>query len=127
MLVDVYKNLNRGGYSIRDSVSKLVLGHADRVQLDIVTLHVSEKGSRSSADIPIHAYVKGILVSAPNFKPFKDRHIKRSRAISYMYEQRIGVIYNPFKFKSFVRVGSHIPVREVMSMGLYENHVWGYI
>ena len=73
--VDVYRNLNlsHGGFSIRDSKTNLVLGHAPTVLITGgIEFKVNEKGRLKTITERrkrVHAFVRGYLVSTNEVKP----------------------------------------------------------
>lgn len=86
MIVQVYWNVHRSKWSIRDKHSRKVIGHADRICLSNALPKVSEKGrervNRENRK-NVHAFIEGTL--------------ERLESTS---GQRI--TYNPYKHKSFV-------------------------
>lgn len=83
----IYRNLNRGCWSIKDVKTNLVLGYCMSVQLKDVTTKVSEAGRKRvirEKRKNVHAYIKGKLVGFS-----KGKHKK----LAY---------YNPYKTKTFV-------------------------
>lgn len=65
MIVEVYKNLNKGNISIRDYKTKKVIGYSDSVMLKNCSFHVGEKSRQRvirTKHKNVHAYVKGELV-----------------------------------------------------------------
>lgn len=62
--VHVYWNLHRGGWSIRDAKTRLVIGHADRVTLARVRFVVSEASRQRvlrERCRSVHAWVEGFI------------------------------------------------------------------
>lgn len=72
LLVDIYRNLHHGGFSIRDSKTKLVLAHADTVLIKGgIEFKVNEKGRLKTIEEKrkrVHAFVRGYFVSGNGMK-----------------------------------------------------------
>src|SRR6185437_15281037 len=91
--VEVYRNLNRRVWSVRDPRSRLVLGYAESIELRDVTCVVHEtqrqralrEGRRN-----VHAHVRGTLVAV-------------ARPLDVRGWHRVG--YNPFRAGYFVSAG----------------------
>ncbi len=83
--VQVYRNLNRGGYSIRQG--GLIVAHADTLFLQLCRMKVNRAGRRRVIKYrvkTVHAYIEGLVVSgAPD-------------------ENRIKIRYNPYEVSTFV-------------------------
>lgn len=63
--VEVYYNLHKHTFSIRDRKTRIVVGHADYVQLRNVTFHVSEAGRQRvlrERRKNVHAFVRGTVM-----------------------------------------------------------------
>ena len=72
--VEVYRNLNNGMWSIRDSKTKQILAHATAVLLHSPTFHVQPAGRdrvRRERRKNVHAYVKGRYIP-PTLTPPTD-------------------------------------------------------
>lgn len=64
--VEVYRNLQRGGYSIRQRGR--VVAHADEVALALAIFHVSEAGRQrvlATGHKNVHAWIRGVLIGPP--------------------------------------------------------------
>lgn len=86
MIVQVYRNLNKGGYSIRDAKNRKVIGYAQEITLSGVTFKVMPSGqnrARSDKQRNVHAWAEGV-VSIETLKP------------------GLRVSYNPFTDAGFV-------------------------
>lgn len=62
MRVEVYRNLHKNCWSIRDRTSKLVIGHAGRVVLKHCRMRVSEAGRQRvlrEKRKNVHAWIEG--------------------------------------------------------------------
>lgn len=93
MAVFVYFNLHKRCWSIRDSLTGLVVGHADKVLLTDCLFKVSEPGRLRTIREKkknVHAGIQGKLVCATNCAQ-KSRKLKTA------------VSYNPFRGPTFYR------------------------
>lgn len=83
--VEVYRNLHTGTLSVRDAKTKLVIGHADRVELMSVELKVSEAGRQRAVREGrrnVHAFAIGYETDAQltvtgeriTYNPFRAPH-----------------------------------------------------
>ena len=87
----VYRNLHRGGYSIKQC--GLVVGHCEQLTLSKCKLIVSESGRQrviKNKQKNVHAFVSGYVCS---------EHVLTNE-----------LTYNPYRFSSFVDKGSLEPV-----------------
>lgn len=87
--VEVYRNLHKDCWSIRDAKSKLVLGYAKELALHDASFIVNEKGRQrvlKEKKKNVHAFVRGYIV-------FAKVPVTGTK-----------VVYNPYKFKNFVTV-----------------------
>lgn len=72
MRVDVYKNLNQGGFSILCAKTRMVLAHADAVHISEFTFHVNEKARLKILERQcrsVHAWIRGTFVHADCDRP----------------------------------------------------------
>lgn len=99
-LVEVYFNLHLKKWTIRDRWTKLVLGHADdAVWLKDAEFIVSESGRQRvirEQKKNVHAVVRGIFLSVSH----------RNDTPEFNYSK---VIYNPYKYNTFVFWASNYP------------------
>lgn len=105
MLVEVYRNLNNGKWSIRDAVTGYVAGHAETVVLADAEFIVNEAGRQRvirEQRKNVHAYVKGTLLEAIRFKPFRGRKIFPANLGHWNVLYSVPVTYNPYLTSSFV-------------------------
>lgn len=96
--VEVYFNLHRKKYSVRDKKTKLVLGHADTVTLTRVSFQVG-KGKervRQTKRKNVHAFAVGAFVET-------GRDIQDFPALQPAY-------YNPYTTDSFLDAQTNNPV-----------------
>ena len=89
MIVEVYRNLTKDCYSVRDRSG--VLFHTEKIVLKNATFVVRENGRQRVLDTGhknVHAFVKGEI---DNLKNIKNKNIKKKiyynpRDTSYFYE-----------------------------------------
>lgn len=102
----VYRNLNNGKFSVKDGVTKLVVGHCDTITLAHATTVVSKRGQQRAMREGVrnvHAYLKGFVVEVGGYVPYKNRslslqEILQTRALGCRQYLR----YNPFEADTFV-------------------------
>lgn len=117
MLVEVYRNLHKACWSIRDVKTRKVIEHAECFSLQNATFRVQKGGqtrARQSRVRNVHAWVRG--------KPHKGRPPKDTAACR--------ITYNPFKDETFrVHIGTFVrDVREVSYVTFTEEGVcWAWI
>lgn len=95
--VFVYRNLHRGGFSIRDAKTRRVIGHASELLIRDPEFVVSEKGRQRvlrTGVRNVHAGIVGYLAIEP-------KHF--AKAGMQTWEQ---VYYNPFSKGYFCKVPS---------------------
>ena len=88
--VEVYFNLHKHVFSIRDKKTKLVLAHAENVLLKNVTFKVSQKGREktvASKQKGVHAFLVGEFVSSKATSPS---------------EKWKSAYYNPYLTETFI-------------------------
>lgn len=69
--LDVYRNLNNGLFSLRDSKSKLVLAHGEDFLFNVDGIFVSKKAQqrvRKDMRRSVHAYFKGNVIDSQEFE-----------------------------------------------------------
>ena len=85
MLVDVYRNLNRGGYSIRCVATKKVIAYASEVYLKRCSFIVQQGGRKrvlKTGHKNVHAFIRGELAqylqvmphNSAYYNPRKNEH-----------------------------------------------------
>ena len=110
-LVDVYKNLHNGLWSILDRKTRLVVGHAKEVYIQNPQFVVQPAGRQRVLDKGrknVHAFVRGELVSWNTC-----HHAKEGPSITY----------NPYKFGTFVQRDNEKPIHKAQWAHLNENGV----
>lgn len=106
-LVEVYRNLNVGGFSIRDAKTKLVLAHCETLILENPKFIVSQSGRQKVLETRskfVHAVVRGNIL-------LKDIPVKINNLIE--------VHYNPYQTKTFEV--SNSPITESSSRLFAKN------
>lgn len=116
-VVQVYRNLHNGSWSIRSVESGLIVAHAQSVVLDNATFKVSEAGRNRVLQEKrknVHAVVQGSLWSW-NGEPFKGRRLVRQQPSAFFQALEAEkfleeVSYNPYRFSYFFDVKTLDPV-----------------
>jgi len=86
MKVEIYRNLHRNCWSIRDNKTGKVIGHTDSIHLKDADLIVRQSGREKVLQEKrknVHAFIKGRIESC------EDKHIEQ-------------ISYNPYKYNSFI-------------------------
>lgn len=97
--VDVYRNLQKGGLSIRSRETSsygLVIDHRDGVVLEDVEFVVNENGRQKVLEEGVknvHAFARGIIAEEMEID-----------------SEGVEVTYNPYEYQSFVTVDEERPV-----------------
>ncbi len=94
-IVEVYKNLHTGLWSVRDPRTKRVIGHTDQIFLREVDFTVQRGGrdrARRDKQRNVHAWVRGRVTTKPG----------KGQAHEFTY--------NPFIYNSFVYRDDHSPI-----------------
>ncbi|MFE8701153.1 hypothetical protein ACFYKX_11160 [Cytobacillus sp. FJAT-54145] len=110
-LVEVYRNLHTGNYSIRDAKTGHVLGHAETVQLSACSFVVSVSGRervRKEKRKAVHAFVRGFYESSNTLLP---AHI-------------IPVTYNPYYTDTFQVLETGEPIWEAETVYCEGKYVY---
>lgn len=96
--VDVYFNLHRKCWSVRDRKTRRVVAHAAQVVLSDVTFRVSAAGNarvRREGKKNVHAFARGTVC--------EDQ-------LRFFVEDTALVTYNPYKFTTFVDAENGWPI-----------------
>lgn len=108
-LVEVYRNLHKGGFSIRCAKTKLVLAHAENVILKNVKFVVSQAGREKvvqSKRKAVHAVIRGEYLGYDwNVLPL----------------DKEAVYYNPYVTNTFIKKDSTEPIFETDGKVLAEG------
>lgn len=108
MQVEVYKNLHKNCWSVRDNKTRRVIGHVRHIHLTDTTLVVRPSGRdrvlREGVK-NVHAFIKGTIVT-----------VNESLPDSWGYSTEI--TYNPYMYDSFVEKGTGIPVKKAKDIYL---------
>ncbi len=97
--VDVYFNLHKKVWSVRDRKTRLVVAHLDGLVLSGVTFRVSAAGNarvRSEGRKNVHAFARGTVVAT---------HAAECHDLL-----AVQVTYNPWKYTTFVVQGTEVPI-----------------
>ena len=103
-IVEVYRNLHKDCWSVRDSKTRLVISHVDDIHLHNATLVVQPAGRERvlrEKRKNVHAFIKGTQVPVECWWG--------SRFSSFLVRVR-GVIYNPYRNESFVLQDTGEPI-----------------
>lgn len=98
--VDVYFNLHRKVWSVRDRKTRRVVAHTKNVVLTDVRFRVSAAGNarvRAERRKNVHAFARGTLVGFNVLDSLPDRG-------------GVFVVYNPYKYTTFVEKDTERPV-----------------
>jgi len=101
MKVEVYRNLHKNCWSIRDNKTGRVIRHSNNISLKDAELVVRKSGREKvlcEKRKNVHAFIRGTIES-----------------YSYIHKQQI--VYNPYKYKSFVLIDSSEPL-------FYADHIY---
>ena len=113
MYVDVYRNLVKGGISVKAMEGEdygRVIQYADEVVVEDVEFVVQPAGRQRVLDEQqknVHAFVRGELVENQDPFPNNTTH----------------VIYDPYKYDSFVTETKEEPVKEALIARVREGGV----
>ena len=94
-IVEVYRNLHKNCWSVRDSKTRLVIGHVDYIHLQNATLVVRPAGREKvlrEKRKNVHAFIKGTVAACP-----KNTDAKQ-------------ITYNPYRNESFVLQSTGEPI-----------------
>ena len=103
-IVEVYRNLHKDCWSVRDSKTRLVINHVDYIHLHNATLVVQPAGREKvlrEKRKNVHAFIKGTQVPVECWWG--------SRFSLFLVRVR-GVIYNPYRNESFVLQDTGEPI-----------------
>ena len=104
MDVDIYRNLHRDTWSIRDRATGRVIGHADSVLVENATFIVQPAGRERvlrEGRKNVHAFVRGTIADSTKYSWDSDVSIG---GLSIETPCNVRVKYNPYQAGHFVRV-----------------------
>lgn len=140
MLVDVYRNLHNGLYSIKarsGNFKGLVVAHARQVWLDDVEFVVSEAGRARvlhERKKYVHAFVRGTLSSFKGFDRIPPEEFHGIGAFPQMEPDAVDMMvhgheftYNPFRYSTFVDRDSESELHDASSAFLCITHGTRYL
>jgi len=111
-VVEVYFNLHRKCWSVRDARTRRVLGHTWRVHLESATFKVSAAGRervRREKKKNVHAWVRGVLTGWDT--------IPCNPWSANVYE----AYYNPYHCETFMRKGTQVPLHQADRVYMNSN------
>lgn len=107
MKVKIYKNLHNNLYSImacQGHNKGRVIGYADRILMRDVRFEVRQSGRErvlAEQRKNVHAYVVGTLINALGYV-VRLENIPEEMQLPFEHDCTAKVLYNPYRFKSFV-------------------------
>ena len=114
MKVEVYRNLHKNCWSIRDNKTGRVIDHVDSIHIKDANLVVRKAGREKvlrEKRKNVHAFVKGTIENCSSWH-------------NEEYGGKL-IAYNPYKYDSFVLVESAEPIFNAEHVYLNENgEVW---
>lgn len=117
MDVDVYFNLHRKLWSVRDRKTRRVVAHLRNVVLTDVKFRVSAAGNarvRSEGRKNVHAFARGTFMGGGGLIP---------QTLPTEPSDIIEVTYNPYKYTTFVDKATEAPVHEAGAAWLFGRTV----
>jgi hypothetical protein len=108
MKVEVYRNLHKQCWSVRDNKTGKVIDHVRNIHIKDATLVVRPSGREKvlrERKKNVHAFVKGTIVS-----------VNENLPDSWGYSTEI--TYNPYMYDSFVEKGTGMPVKKAKDIYL---------
>ena len=106
--VEVYFNLHKKVYSVRDKKTKLVIAHLNNIDLGDVIFKVSQSGRKrvlAEKRKNVHAFVEGTILG-----------------YSTLCSDMVGITYNPYKYDSFVIRGNEKAVYYAHTASMVVNN-----
>lgn len=116
-MVQVYRNLHNGRWSVRSAKTGLVLAHADEIILIDAMFKVNEKGRQKVIEEQcknVHAFCQGFVVEWVGDE-YHNRHLyNRSHKINAEWTGiDTPVSYDPYRYGHFFNVKTLDSVNEV--------------
>ena len=121
MIVQVYRNLHRRCWSVRDRASRRVVGHENLIILADCTFRVSEAGRRrvlATGRKNVHAYVQGNRDHRRKIEAAREANASQGGLF------KVPVSYDPRKGPSFVRTDTGEPVTKATLVILGSQGAW---
>lgn len=115
-IVQVYYNIPKHTFSIKDKKSGLVIGHSRRLALRNCKLRVSEAGRQrviKTKTKNVHAYIEGEIEAST---------VHDIEGASFGL---VELTYNPYKYDSFVIKNNKQPVDEAKRVVFNTRRIWG--
>jgi hypothetical protein len=113
--VDVYWNLHKGAWSVRDRKTRLVVARVDAITLTDVQFKVSAAGNarvRSEGRKNVHAFARGTVASVGD------------HGAPVGFGPAVPVTYNPYKYTTFVSKTTDAPIHTADQAWLVGRAVW---
>ena len=107
--VQVYFNITKKVFSVKDKKTGLVIAHVNHIYLEDVIFKVSEKGRQRVLDKKVknvHAYVEGTV------------YLQNLNTLEY----KETITYNPYKYDSFIYVGTEKKIEKCKNVAMYINN-----
>ena len=107
MIVEVYRNLNKGCFSVRHKGK--VIDYSSGVVLRDAKFVVRKGGRKrvlDSGQKNVHAFVRGRLVRGENFEPSNE-------------QAGVAITYDPYKYDTFVKCSDKKPVFNAEKVALF--------
>jgi len=107
--VEVYRNLHKNCWSVRDNKTGLVLRHVDEIHLENADLVVRPAGRERVLQEKrknVHAFAKGEVTAWIPRLPDEWR-LNKDEYETYDTTQ---IVYNPYLYNSFVYIDSEKPI-----------------
>lgn len=100
----IYRNLNNGKWSIKDSKTELVIGYADSVIASGISFSISEAGRQRVIEQKtknVHAYIVAECIHlVTNYTP-RNGAIQLSDTLGIPPTNQRQISYNPYKYPMF--------------------------
>jgi len=110
MKVEVYRNLHKDCWSVRDCKTGKVVNHVQRIHIENADLVVQPAGRAKvlrEQRKNVHAFIRGYITTAKKVR-LHDNHTRE-------------IVYNPYKYDSFVYTETKTPIHKAADVYLTEN------
>jgi len=119
MKVDIYFNLHKMLWSVRDMATRKVINHSYNITMKDVKFIVSQKGRlkvNKEKCKNVHAYARGVIINSSYFR--SDKYLKQNG-----YRE---AYYNPYKTICFIDkiTGNHLTKTYLVYMRAKDKSVW---
>lgn len=116
--VEAYRNLNKGGYSLRCAKTKRVIAHVTQLTLLDCTFHVQQGGRNrvlATKQKNVHAFIRG-TVNAINLEVNSSACLYQGNAY-----------YNPYLTETFIDFNTKQAMAAARLVSFYDNYHLYYI